>query len=137
MRFWSMNKGLLLAALMVWALLAGPAEIAASDQSAAPDAAKPSATAQSVLPVMRIVYLSRENDPAYGEVPSGDGVFRPPIFEPFPGAELAIKDTLATARAAGISFKLQKRVVPEGEPIDSSSLADAAAVIADVPEEDF
>ena len=110
----------------------------AADQPAPSDAAGPSAASQSAAPVMRIVYLSRENDPAYGEVPSEDGVFRLPVLEPFPGAELAIKDTRAPAHAAGIGFELQKQVVPEGAPLDVRSLpADAAAIIADLPEDDF
>ena len=90
---------------------------------------------------MRILYLSRENDPAYQPAPEESGVFRPPPFEPSRGADLAIKDTRATAHAIGAAFELDKRVIPEGAPIEAEakSLAatDAVAAILDLPLDDF
>ena len=86
---------------------------------------------------IRIAYVSREGDPAYAEVPSDDGVFRPPQPEPFPGAELAIRDLRATAHAAGLLLKLDRIVLaPEADAATEARHAaegGAAAIIADVP----
>ena len=86
---------------------------------------------------IRIVYLSREGDPAYAEVASDDGVFRPPRPEPSPGADLAVRDLRATAHAAGVVLKLERDVLaPEADAVaEATRLASggAAAIVADVP----
>ncbi len=128
-----MNRTALLAAMLGWAVIAAP--------SFAQDAAAPGAAASAPAPPLRIVYLSREADPAYQPVPEESGVFRLPIPEPSPGAELAIKDTRAMVHAAGLAVELVKRTIPEGEPIDShlhdATDGDPVAVIADLPADDF
>ena len=90
---------------------------------------------------IRIVYLSREGDPAYAEVASDDGVFRTPPTEPFPGAELAVHDLRATARAAGVVLQLDRHVLgPEADAAaEATRLAadGAAAIIADTPMADL
>ena len=108
------------------ALLLGSVGTAAGQ---AEDAAAP-------IPI-RIVYLSREGDPAYAAVASDDGVFRPPLPEPFPGAELALRDLRSTAHAAGIILKLDRIILgPDGDAAGAAVRAGtdgAAAIIADVP----
>ncbi len=90
---------------------------------------------------IRIAYMSREGDPAYAEVPADDGVFRPPAPEPYPGAELAIRDLRATAHAAGLLLKLDRIVLaPEADSAAEAkhaAEAGAAAIIADVPVSDL
>ncbi len=86
---------------------------------------------------IRIVYVSREGDAAYAEVPADDGVFRPALPEPFPGAELAVRDLRATAHAAGLVLKVERDVLaPEADAVaEARHLAEGgeAALIADVP----
>ena len=86
---------------------------------------------------IRIIYLSREGDPAYAEVASDDGVFRTPLAPPYPGAELAVRDLRATARAAGVVLKLEHQILgPEADAAaEATRLAGegAAAIIADTP----
>ena len=108
-------------------MLALPALTFAQDQGASPE--------------LRIVYLAREGDPAYADRPSESGVFRPPLPEPYPGAELGIRDTRAIAHAIGVTVKLEKQVLaPEADAAAAArKIVDAggAAIIADVPEDDF
>lgn len=86
---------------------------------------------------IRIAYLSREGDAAYAEVPADDGVFRPALPEPFPGAELAVRDLRGTAHAAGVVLKLERDVMaPEADAVAEAEQlvkGGAAALIADVP----
>lgn len=91
---------------------------------------------------IRIAYLSREGDAAYAEVPADDGVFRPALPEPFPGAELAVRDLRGTAHAAGVVLKLERDVMaPDVDAVvEATRLANdsgAAALIADVPLSDL
>ncbi|UDL95645.1 ABC transporter substrate-binding protein [Lichenihabitans sp. PAMC28606] len=90
---------------------------------------------------IRIVYLSREGDVAYAEVPADDGVFRPALPEPSPGAELALRDLRATAHAANVVLKLERDVLaPDADAAaEAKRIAEggAAALIADVPLSDL
>ena len=92
-------------------------------------------------PVLHIVYLAREGDAAYQPVVAADGVMRPALPAPLPGADLALRDTQATARAAGVAFALDGHTIPEGDTLDASlrdlAGSEAVAVIADLPAEDF
>lgn len=97
----------------------------------------PAQSAGATTRDFRIVYLSREGDPAYGEVASEDGVFRPPRPEPFAGAELAVRDTRMTAHAVGATVTLDRRVLStEADAVAKAREAvddTAAAIIADLP----
>ena len=102
----------------------------------AQDAAKAAGPAD-----LHIVYLSRENDAAYQPVRAENGVTVPTLPDPSPGAELAIRDTRATARALDITFELDRRVLPEGASVAEAAAdlakSNAVAVIADVPKDDL
>ncbi|MCW6506634.1 ABC transporter substrate-binding protein [Lichenifustis flavocetrariae] len=99
-----------------------------------PASAQQSGAAQRDI---RIEYLSREGDAAYAEVASDDGVYRAPPPEPFAGAELAIRDTRATAHAVGATIKLERHVLaPDADAVAAARQAadgDAAALIVDLP----
>ena len=103
---------------------------------AAQDAPKAAGSAD-----LHIVYLSRENDAAYQPVRAENGVTMPTLPDPFPGAELAIRDTRATARALDLTFTLDRHVLPEGaaitEAVAGIARSGAVAVIADVPRDDL
>ncbi|WP_158807954.1 ABC transporter substrate-binding protein [Beijerinckia sp. L45] len=90
---------------------------------------------------VKILYLSRADDVAYADIQAADGVFRPPLPSPFAGAELAVKDTRATAHALGITIDLDHTTLESDGPIAAEAqriVADApAAVIADLPEADM
>ena len=104
----------------------------------APASAQQAAAAQREV---RIEYLSRDGDPAYAEVASDDGVYRAPPPEPFAGAELAIRDTRATAHAVGATIKLERQVLdPDADAVAAARQAvdgDAAALIVDLPRADL
>ena len=93
------------------------------------------------VPALKIVYLARDADPAYAEVASDDGVFRPPLPEPFAGAELAVKDTRAIAHALGVTIGLEKDVLDPDADIAAEARkiveGGAVAVVADLPEDDL
>ncbi len=93
------------------------------------------------VPNLRIVYLSRDSDAAYAEIPADDGVFRPALPAPYPGAELAIKDTRPMAHALGLTLSLDHHVLEAEAPIEAEArlILDnpPAAVIADLPEADM
>ena len=105
--------------------------------------AAPSALAQDAPgpASLHILYLSRDGDPAYQPVRAQDGVAVPTLPEPSPGAELALRDTRATARALGLAFALDRRTLPEGasmvEAAADIARSEAVAVIADVPKDDL
>ena len=90
---------------------------------------------------LHVVYLSRENDAAYQPVRAENGVTVPTLPDPSPGAELAIRDTRATARALDLTVALDRRVLPEGASVAEAAAdiaeSGAVAVIADVPKEDL
>ncbi|RYB05182.1 amino acid ABC transporter substrate-binding protein [Lichenibacterium ramalinae] len=90
---------------------------------------------------LHIVYLSRQNDAAYQPVRAENGVTVPTLPDPSPGADLAIRDTRATARAVDLTVTLDRRAWPEGAPIDGAAdeiaRSGAVAVIADVPRDDL
>ena len=125
-----MNRSLTLAVAVAMSLAAVPA---LGQRGAAPDEPAP--------PTLRLLYLSRDADPAYRPVPLDSGVFRPAVPDPSPGADLAIRDTRATAHAAGLAFAIEKQAIPENAPIaaEARTLQDtkALAVVADLPGEDF
>lgn len=72
----------------------------------------------------RIAYLDRADDPDYRTRPTYAGLYRKAKASPYPAAELAIKDTAAAARAAGLDLVLEHKALKEGE--------DAAAAIRDL-----
>ena len=117
---------------LLCAALLGVAALPAAAQDA------PKATEPADL---HIVYLSRDNDAAYQPVRAENGVTVPTLPDPFPGAELAIRDTRATARALGLTFELDRRVLPEGAAIADAAgdiaRSGAVAVVADVPKADL
>jgi ABC transporter substrate binding protein (PQQ-dependent alcohol dehydrogenase system) len=73
---------------------------------------------------VRIAYLDRANDPDYRIPLTYAGLYRKAKASPYPAAELAIKDTAAAARAAGLDLVLEHKTLKEGE--------DAAAAIRDL-----
>ncbi len=116
----------------VCAALLGSAALPAIAQDA------PKATSPANL---HIVYLSRENDAAYQPVRAENGVTIPTLSDPSPGAELAIRDTRATAHALGMVFEIDRRTLSEGASIAEAAAdiakSEAVAVIADVPKDDL
>ncbi|MSO85103.1 MAG: branched-chain amino acid ABC transporter substrate-binding protein [Rhodospirillales bacterium] len=72
----------------------------------------------------RIAYLDRAGDPGYRTPLTYAGLYRKAKASPYPAAELAIKDTAAAARAAGLDLALERKTLKEGE--------DAAAAIRDL-----
>lgn len=123
----ALRAALLSSALLASALSPGPA--AAQDAKAAGPGD------------LHIVYLSRENDAAYQPVRAENGVTVPTLPDPSPGAELALRDTRATARAVDVTVELERRALPEGASIADAAAeiakSGAVAVIADVPKDDL
>ncbi len=95
------------------------------------------ATTGAAAQDFRIVYLSRDGDPAYGAVASDDGVIRTPPPTPFAGAELAVRDSRPTARAVGATVTLDRHVLaPDADAVAEAREAvdgGAAAIVADLP----
>lgn len=79
---------------------------------------------------LTIVYLSREGDPAYAARVAADGVAVPAAPRPRDGAELALRDVRALARATGLNVKLEARALAEGEAVAPALFGDA--VVADL-----
>jgi ABC transporter substrate binding protein (PQQ-dependent alcohol dehydrogenase system) len=95
----------------------------------------------SVLRDVRIVYLDRENDAAYRAPTAYAGLHRKAQARPFPAAEIAIKDTAAALRAAGLRLVLERMTLPDGADAaaatrDLSKVDGTAAVVVDLPLED-
>jgi ABC transporter substrate binding protein (PQQ-dependent alcohol dehydrogenase system) len=86
---------------------------------------------------LRIGYIDRQEDPAYQEVRGYAGVFRHEHASPRPAAELAIKDGMAAARAAGLPLVLLHRPLAAAE--DAGATVEAlvrervAAIVLDLP----
>jgi ABC transporter substrate binding protein (PQQ-dependent alcohol dehydrogenase system) len=99
------------------------------------------ASAQSNGAALRIVYLDRDGDILYESAIGEDGVTRAGLNSPFVGAELAMKDVRAVARAAGVTFALERRTLTaEDDAVASAVKAaneGAIAIIVDLPEVDF
>jgi ABC transporter substrate binding protein (PQQ-dependent alcohol dehydrogenase system) len=75
-----------------------------------------SAAAQSPEPAeIRIAYIERADDPAYRMPVSYAGVYRKARATPYPAAEMALKDTAAAARVAGLTLVLDRRQLGDGE----------------------
>jgi len=118
-----------LAAFGLWVALFAPAP-ARADSMPAP-----------IPTTLHVLYLARAGDQAYGPGLTDSGLARPALPEPSPGADLAIRDTRATALAAGLALALDKRILGEDEPIAPAiptiATSGAVAVIADVPMRDL
>ena len=99
------------------------------------------ASAQSTGTALRIVYLDRDGDALYENAIGEDGVTHVGLQSPFAGAELAMKDVRAVARAAGVVFALERRtLVAEDDAVAAAAKAadeGAIAIIVDLPEADF
>lgn len=85
-----------------------------------------------------VVLLSQAEDPFYQPGVGHDGVARPAPPRPAAGAELALRDLRAIARATGIELKLAARALPPGADLAQAMLElSAMAVIADLPGADL
>jgi ABC transporter substrate binding protein (PQQ-dependent alcohol dehydrogenase system) len=85
----------------------------------------------------KLGYIDRRQDPAYQETRGYAGVFRREHASPLPAAELAVKDGMAAARAAGMSLALIHRSLEPGADAGSALEAlvreRAAAIVVDLP----
>lgn len=86
----------------------------------------------------RIAYLDRDGDPDYRTPLTYAGLYRKSKASPYPAAELAIKDTAAAARAAGIALVLERKTLKEGEDAiaairDLLKAGPLAAAVLDLP----
>lgn len=81
-----------------------------------------------------ILMLSRADDPFYLPLVADDGVARPAPARPMEGAQLAIRDVRAIARATGIDIKVVSRVLaPDADVAQAIREAPPSiAVIADL-----
>lgn len=79
---------------------------------------------------LTIVYLSRAGDPAYQASVAEDGVAHPAAPRPLAGAELAVRDVRAIARATGLNIRLEVRELAEADDVGQALGGDA--VVADL-----
>jgi ABC transporter substrate binding protein (PQQ-dependent alcohol dehydrogenase system) len=86
---------------------------------------------------LKIGYLDRQGDAAFQETAGYAGLYRIIRSSPWPAAELAIKDGMAAARAAGFQLVLERRSLTEGEDAiagaEALTRAGATAIILDLP----
>jgi ABC transporter substrate binding protein (PQQ-dependent alcohol dehydrogenase system) len=87
---------------------------------------------------LTILYLDRADDPHYRAAPAYTGVLRKSPSSPFPAAELALRDSEAAARAAGVKVYLERLTLKEGETAtkaleERAKAGTLSAIVLDLP----
>src|SRR5262245_29894141 len=88
-----------------------------------------------------IAYIDRAEDPYYRSAAGYTGVLRKDRDSPFPAAELAVRDGVATGRAIGVTFTIFRVSLREGDDAVAAvktaiTRPDVAAAILDLPLDD-
>ena len=98
----------------------------------------PAAAQASAPRAVTIAYVDRDGDPAYRGSTGYAGLFRRVAASTFPAAELAVADSAAAARVAGLRITLMHRTLAEGEIAAATVAAlgrdeGAVAAVLDLP----